>query len=563
MELSVDLKTIVVQHINRPTDLRNICLTCPQLHQIAVRQLYYQVTLEVGSPQDTRLGAFLNPKNIGLQHLRKLDLYLADVVDKCGQVQQANFAIRMILELLPENILEKFSWHPWVPFCTDNLVLLYKKQKRMKWMESISLDRKVIEELEKLPDLDSIFQNVRKIGLYPDSRDVLDFSHFLLKHTANRKLDKITLHASFDEFDPPVPERELHDSSTAPGLITQTMFSHMQPFAECTPLALKEITLQKLKLRYAADTYCKIIDFRCVKSIRIFSCAGADALFAELSKSSKLPEKLETLEFKHEDNNENDGLGAVEGFLCLVSGIKTLTLDVTYSKSLPLPSGIVRHGKTLKQLNVHASTGPDSCDLELVYDYASFSQICKDCPGLEQISVAFPQVSVVRSKNESFINFENCLGNLPKLVTLNITTWPNSSPSATKLPRNIYEHLLASLAQQGFKRSSTHAKEHGRSSKLSIVAFGSSDKVYDREDSQNQISTSQVFDIDSRLTLCPVFVRGKQIDALGNEDSIAVQMGWCLRKYVDAGSKSDVLDFSLTRSLPPPTANASDSDDSD
>ncbi|KAH7091032.1 hypothetical protein FB567DRAFT_437077 [Paraphoma chrysanthemicola] len=506
MDLSVDLKTLIVQHVTRPTDLRNICLACKQLHEIAVRQLYHEVTLDVGSPNDNRLGAFLNPKNIGLPHIRKLDLYLADVVDKCNQMQQANFAIRMILELLPENILDKFSWHPWSPFSGDNLVLLYKKQKRMKWMESIALDREVIDELQKLPDLDKVFENVRKIGLYPDSREVLDFCHFLLRNTAKRKLDKITLHASFDEIDPPVPERELHDSSTGPGLITSTMFSHMQPFSKCTPITLKEITLQKLKLRYAADNYCRLIDFRSVKSIRIFGCPGADALFAELSKSTKLPVKLETLEFKHEDNNENDGLGALDGFLCLVSGIKVLTLDLTFSKSLPSPTGIVRHGKTLKSLSIHASTGPDSCDEELVYDYASFSQICKDCSLLEQMSMAFPQVSVIQSKNDSFVHFENCLGDLPLLATLNITNWPNNSPSSTRLPRKIYEHLLANLAQQSFERSSSHAREQGRSSKLSIVAYGSSDKVYDREDSQNQI----------------IFVKGKQVDPLGNEKSTAL-----------------------------------------
>jgi hypothetical protein len=441
----------------------------------------------VGSATDTRLGAFLNPKNLGLPHIRKLDLYLADVADKCNQQQQANFAIRMILELLPENILEKFSWHPWSPFSGDNLVLLYRKQKRMTWMESIALDREVVAELQKVPDLDKVFENVRKIGLYPDSREVLDFCHFLLKNTANKTLEKVTLHASFDEIEPTIPERELHDSSTGPGLITSTMFAHMQPFAKCTPIALKEITLQKLKLRYAADTYCKIIDFRSVQSIRIFACSGADALFAELSKSTKLPTKLETLEVKHDDNPDNDGLGALDGFMCLVSGIKILSLDLTSSRSLPAAAGIIRHSKTLKQLNVHASLGSDSCDEELVYDYASFSQICHECPLLEQLSVAFPSVSVIRSKNESFIDFETCLSNLPQLVTLNITTWPTNSPSSTRLPLNIYEHLLANLAQQGFERSSNCAKEDNRSSKLAIIAFGSSDKVYDREDSKNQI----------------------------------------------------------------------------
>ncbi|KAF2853689.1 hypothetical protein T440DRAFT_285951 [Plenodomus tracheiphilus IPT5] len=547
MGLSVDLKTLIIQHINRPTDLKNVCLVCKQLHEIAVRSLYYEVTLDVGSPNDTRLAAFLNPKNIGLKHVRKLDLYLADVLDKCGQLQQANFAIRMILELMPEDQLEKFSWHPWTPFSGDNLVLLYKKQRRMKWMESISLDREVLWELQQVPDIEKIFENVRKIGLYPDTREVMEFCHFLLKHTAHRKLDKITLHASFDEHDTSITSRELNDSATAPGLLTSTMFSHMLPFSKCTPIALKEITLQKIHLRYAAETYCKLIDFQSVKGIRLYGCSGADALFAELSKSTKLPDKLETLEVKHEDNADNDGLIAIEGFLCLVSGLKVLTLDIIDAKTLPAASGIVRHGKTLKTLNIHASTGPDNCDEELVYEHAAWTQICKECALLEQVSVAFPQVNVTRSKNDGFVNFENSLGHLPNLVTLNITTWPNNSPSSAKLPRKIYEHLLSGLAQQGFERSIAHAEDHDRSSKLAIIAFGSSDKVYDREDSQNQI----------------IFVKGRQTDPLGNEKPAAVQIGWCLRKYMDAGPKSDILDFALTRTSRPPTRNEPDSEDSD
>ena len=60
-----------------------------------------------------------------------------------------------------------------------------------------------------------------------------------------------------------------------------------------------------------------------------------------------------------------------------------------------------------------------------------------------------------------------------------------------------------------------------------------------------------------------VFVKGRQMDPLGKETSTAVQIGWCLRKFVDAGDKSDVLDFSLTRSTRPPTRNSPDSDESD
>ena len=216
--------------------------------------------------------------------------------------------------------------------------------------------------------------------------------------------------------------------------------------------------------------------------------------------------------------------------------------------TVPSSAGIIRHSKTLKSLNVHASRIPDmDSDDELVYDYTSFLQICKDCSLLEQVSLAFPPVSVTRGKLEPFVNFENCLGELPNLVTLNITTWPTNSPPSSRLPRKIYEHLLQGLAQQGFERSVAHATEHNRSSKLAIIAFGSSDKVYDREDSQNQI----------------IFVKGKQVDPLGNETSTAIQIGWCLRKFVDAGPKSDILDFSLSKSSKPPARDPASSDDSD
>jgi hypothetical protein len=360
------------------------------------------MTLDIGSSNDMKLAPMLNPKNIGLQYIRKLDIYLAE--GKGNQQQQANFAIRMILELLPENILEKFSWHPWSPFAGDNLVLLYKKQKRMKWLEGIALDRDVLDEVQKIPDFESVFQNTRKLGLYPDRREVLDMCHVLLKNS--KKVEKITMHASFDESHSPIPESELSDSSTGLGLITSTIFAHMEPFSTCTPLALKELTLQKIGLRYAAKSYCQFVNFQTIKSIRIFSCPGADALFAELSKSTMLPDKLETLEFKHEYDPEQDAMGALDGFLCLVSGIKTLTVDFQNTKKLPAATGIVRHHKTLKLLNVHAISSPIDRYDEFVYDYASFADICKKCSRLEQISVAFPPVSLIRDKHDAFEDFE-------------------------------------------------------------------------------------------------------------------------------------------------------------
>lgn len=189
------------------------------------------------------------------------------------------------------------------------------------------------------------------------------------------------------------------------GLITRTIFGHMQPFEKCKPLALRDLTMQKIHLRYAAETYCKVIDFRTIKALRVFGCSGADSLFAELSKSQKLPETLTTLEFKHDDNAENEALNALNGFLCLVSGLKVLTMDICYAKALPDAAGITRHARSLKELIVHASRG-DGEEEELVYEFEEFEKICKACTHIEQLSVAFPATSVIREHSDQFLNFE-------------------------------------------------------------------------------------------------------------------------------------------------------------
>lgn len=101
------------------------------------------------------------------------------------------------------------------------------------------------------------------------------------------------------------------------------------------------------------------------------------------------------------------------------------------------------------------------------------------------------------------------------------------------------------MAQSGFEHSADHAATNDRSSKLAVIAWGSSDKVYDREDSKNQI----------------IYVKGKQFDAFGKEAPLAVQVSWCLRKYVEP--RSEILDFALARSCRPPTREPPQSEDSE
>ncbi|KAK5115176.1 hypothetical protein LTR85_009934 [Meristemomyces frigidus] len=565
-DLETEIKALV---INRPSDLKSICLVNKQFHELAVKPLYRNVSLDLGSPNDTRLSAFLNPNNKGLKHIRQIRLYLANVRDRCNQKQQANFATRMLLEFLPEDVLEEFRWDdawcPWEPFSTDNLLVLYKKQRRMKWLEVMDLDREVLPELKKNPKMQTdLFSHARKLALYPENRETLDLCHFFVEKTT-AVLEELIIHANFDAHDPrdhspavlnSIDSRELNDSATTPGLISRTIFSHMAPFEKCTPFKnLKSLRLHRVSLRYCADTWCKFVDFTNIQQLRLYQCSGADSLFGQLCKSSNLPKQLKVLEIQHKDNAENEALIALDGFLCLVSGIKDLVIDMEHVKSLPAAAGIARHGKTLELLNVHCSqecvhVTTSDCDAEeLVWDGEEFEKICKACTGLEQMSCAWPQTSLIRSPSDEWKAFEtSALGNLKGMVTLHISTFPTNKPSTQLLPRTVYEQLLQGLAQRVFEIAKNGAPKAADTptpdpstetasepatettpSKLHLLGFGISDKIYEREDSKNQL----------------LFLRSTCQDALGATKTYAAPIGWCLRQYVEP--RSEVLDFVLHR----------------
>ncbi|PPJ57938.1 hypothetical protein CBER1_09716 [Cercospora berteroae] len=615
-DLSDELLGLIVERVPRPSDLKNACLVSKKFHSIAVRSLYRHVALDLGSDHDTRLSSFLNPRNIGLQHIRQLRLYLAESADRCNQERQAQFATRMILEFLPEDVLEEFrcvyyktgskedaaaerawrsdvlglttperedadansyyrnSWCPWKAFAADTLLLLYKRQRKMKWLEVMDLDRDVLPELKKMAKTTgAMFQHTRKLALYPENRDTLALSGFFLEK-CREQLEELIVHCNFSDLGgPSVPDgRELNDSATEPGLLSRTVFASLMPFDTCQPLKnLTSLRLHRISLRYCADTWCKFINFQQLQNLRLYHCAGADTLLGQLSKSRNLPKTLRVLELQHRDNTDNEALLALDGFLCLVSGLQDMVIDLENVKSLPAAAGIVRHCKTLELLSVHCATEnhpgnsmTSDCDNEeLVWSTEDFDKICRACKDLEQLSCAWPSTSLIRSPAPDWKRFESSAAVLRKMVTLHITTWPNNKPSTQLLPRMVYESLLQNLAQRMFELA-TDGRDKAMppvvvesidsddeddlpvvpagntpsqsdsattpSSRLRLIAFGVSDRIYEREDSKNQI----------------IFLKSFAADAEGKLRPHAVPIGWCLRQYIEP--RSEVLDFVLHRS---------------
>ncbi|KAK5114188.1 hypothetical protein LTR62_002758 [Meristemomyces frigidus] len=594
----------------RPTDLRSLCLTSKLLHTLAVKPLYRTVSLDLGSEADTRLSAFLSPANIGLKHVRRVRVYLAAVRDvgrERGnhQRQSLNFATRMLLEFLPGDRLDGFSvliavihagfpvvvgtnmtssWYPCESFSADNLLLLYRKQKKMKWLQVMSMDRDVLPELKHLGSrLDGLFAGVRKLVLYPENRPTLELCQFFVEKT-KETLEELVVHANFDLHDrfhdrdhsPPPPvvgaidAREVDDSATGPGILSRTIFANLLPFESCTPLqCLTSLRLRRVNLRHCADTWCKFVDFTRLQNLKLYHCAGVDSLFGQMSKAAHLPRQLKVLEVSHKDNAENEALVALDGFLCLVSGIQDLVVDLENVTCLPAAAGVARHSKTLELLSVHASedetvsgtvSGTGTTADEHVWSLENLINICKACTKIEQLSCAWPQTSILRAPGPAWKGYEIAvLSHLRDLVTLQISTFPtNNKPSGQLLPRVIYEQLLQGLATSMFDcavnivrankmPSSTITdvdgipipafppnteiwfKPSSQPSKFRLLAFGISDTVSERKDSKNQI----------------IFLKSCCKNAMGEEKPYAAPIGWCARQFVEPRSR--VLEVPVQR----------------
>ena len=442
----------------------------------------------------------------------------------------------------------------------------------MKWLEVMDLERDILPDFKKNEKMTKeLFQHTRRLALYPENRESLRLCQFYVQKTAD-VLEDLNVHTSFHESldhhrDPSpadiIDARELNDSATQPGLLTRTIFGHMLPFDKCEPFKnLTILRLQRVNLRYCADTWCKVVNFVNIEILRVLQCAGADSLLAELSKARNLPKQLKAFEFQHKDNEENEALIALDGFLCLVSGIQELVVDLERVNTLPAAASIARHGKTLEILNVHCSRGdtspitsnPDDNE-EWVWDTEDFEKICTSCTSLEQISCAWPQTSLIRAPSSEWVAFERACGSLKQLVTLQISTWPTNKPSSQSLPLPIYQILLQALAQRGFEKAASRAVtissdftgeevsveiEPERPSKLRLIAFGVSDVIYEREESKK----------------LQIYYRSTSKTAEGKDKIHATPITWSLRQYVEP--QSEVLDTVLFRDVKGPPCREND-----
>ena len=238
--------------------------------------------------------------------------------------------------------------------------------------------------LEKTPNLINDFKNVPELSFFAGKLDGLQVCQKILQ--ANPGVKHLTLSASAFKESADEPPEDLQDSSTRAGLISRTVFSHLQPFDVCSPLMLTFLRLERMSLRYATDTYLRIIKFSNLKTLELYKCEATENLFAQLSKPHIRPRQLKYICWMQRRINEPHVLEAFEGLLESLLGLEWLDVDIETVNRLPKAEAITRHGKTLSYLSINGRGDDDN----LSYDPADFTAICISCPELVQLSIAFP-----------------------------------------------------------------------------------------------------------------------------------------------------------------------------
>ena len=435
----------------------------------------------------------------------------------------------------------------------DNWILLLKKQKRLKAIECACVSSPFMPVFEKHPELLKDLEGAASVHFYPDNLDRLQACQRILQAQPNITEMQLSSDRALAEE---IPEG-LQDSSTRPGLISRTIFSHFMPFETCKPMILKKLSIDNIDLRYAADTYMKFIKFNALESLVIGGCTGADAVFAQMSKPHLRPTKLEKLRWFHEETSEPHALEAFEGLLDALSGLKILHVDINNIPGLPRAGAIAHHGKTLQMLGVRGRM-PHSAIL--MYESEHFDEICTNCLELRQLSITFPSTSVsdatpsadfktylvsLEPRNPALRfpdrRLQRSCKKLQHLVTINFHGWPSTNSSFISRSRklkplwyDLYEHNLQRLAQQIFEASDTNSAQEGwglgHRSMLSVIAFGANGKTH--YDEQQHVKLKQV-----------PFVRGTQTDAFGKTSLLAVKTVWKMVQFIEP--ESDILNYSL------------------
>ncbi|KAI9878822.1 MAG: mitochondrial splicing system protein [Pleopsidium flavum] len=475
--LPTELQGMIVDYVQRPSELCMLCLTCKALKHLALSRLYEHVELVLPRHKvsvrileqliDPGADGLYFTKSLSISYRAPFKIFLCDddLFDQFNDYDMNsdeepsedeeetvhrpnrnsaitfNCLIRLLLSRIPANQLESFKWrHDYIIGSTtlDSLARKHGRSIKELVTDRPSQGWNCSHPLAAFPNLSTLAFN----SIVYDEHSMSDVWIGRAVGDNLSSLRNLTLGTERRTARGYIAEARV-DAEVDQGDIFRNVLLGMDKTLAKTlhatiPLNLTSLHLCGLDARVTMDEeFPRRFRFSRLRTLTLESCKGSDELLRTLASSSTFTTDAHLTEF----NIRYEGpfpvvKPALELFLSSFAGLRRLSVLLDNIATMPSLTGVIeKHGKTLETLLWEGKTGfrrewevdtsvclypdPETSNYELV-------QISKGFPNLIELGISLDWVKRHHDDIHS-------IKQLRHLRTLNIRNWPAGSLLRTKV----------------------------------------------------------------------------------------------------------------------------------
>ena len=275
------------------------------------------------------------------------------------------------------------------------------------------------------------FQEITTIELPSKIHHEADLRGFQQLIRNSHKLRRLTIGIERveDSFQDVFHERYILDT------VAKSLFSHIGPGLDETPLCLSYLALKKSRLLGTTDDLVRVLNFPQLTSLVLIDCPDSGALLRALIREFATG-RCALKRLRIEDSEIFGGrvhwhwYGEIVEFLRSFVSLEDFYLE-EYLKDFDPVAIIIHllnHRATLKKLTFHVrDADSEKGKKALPNDLVSY--LSKEAPSLQEIALIFPGIAFEDAEKEKWGNFGiqlSALATLPALRQLRILNWPRA-----------------------------------------------------------------------------------------------------------------------------------------
>lgn len=406
LRLPPEIQAVIVECIFMPSDLKNLCLVCKELRDVATRALHVDVTIDLDEAQHQGRG-FFQHGHYGHRFVRRLSFsssldqrpypdalyenndrqHIEDALRSEARkiYKQARWRAFTTLQLLPQDTLTHFS-HV-LPLSSSLMTALYTQQRKLKSLAlgpvfsactgELAQPKQWLAELECL-EIPEAIGNDEDLAFY--GRVIIDCPKLM---ELTLRTDRATGRQDLEEG--------FQDRTASDGLLYKMLFQNT--VSQSKKLELRSLTLKMVDLSHSGRTFVNAFRFEKLEHLSLISCDGSDVLLRAITAKYKstIP-ALQSFGYHYDRNHRcSQRLLALQDFFESFSGLKYLTVQDERGKTYLDLECLASHAPTLRQLCVGMGSNFDDLD-HLIPPVSNARTLLGRCKRLRRLAIAHPLV---------------------------------------------------------------------------------------------------------------------------------------------------------------------------